>query len=153
MDLIYDMPSILRSVKKTMFEPKMKVAIYDKDIKARTIKKYPISPNGHQISIKRGGKANFNPEFDNDCVIKIKVPFWKVWKAGWEELCLVPQGASRCINFKTQEVTGPNEDDVKRAAENTLLTNLGKEKQETPTITYISVILLVLVLMRLFGVV
>ena len=50
---------------------KVKLAIFDKDLKARTVKEYPISDNGEQIKVVSGGEGHFMPKFDNDSFIEL----------------------------------------------------------------------------------
>jgi len=49
---------------------KVKLAIVDKDLKARTVKKYPVSDSGEQIRIVSGGEGHFMPYFDNESFIE-----------------------------------------------------------------------------------
>lgn len=128
------------------------VAVYDKDFTVRGgFKRQPISRTGDKISIHRGGKANFNPSFDSESVLKIKYPKWKFWKRSFD-LAVVDNQGDACLNFKTKIATGPNPETVKKAAETGLLENLGREKAELNMLSYISLAMNALILLKLFGV-
>lgn len=129
------------------------VAVYDKDLTVRGgLRKHRIARTGDKICIHRGGKANFNPDFDHECVLKIKYPKWKFWKRSFDLVIVDNQGA-KCINFRTQTITGPNVEDVKKAAETTLLEHLGKEKGETTFLTYMIILGLLVIALKVFEVI
>jgi hypothetical protein len=134
-----------------LFGNKMTVAVYDRDLTVRGgLRKQSISRTGDKISIHRGGKANFNPDFDHECVLKGKYPKYKFWKRSFD-LVVVPNQGERCINFKTQTISGPNPEDVKKAAATKLLENLGKEKADLNFLNYITILGIVLIALKVFG--
>ena len=61
-------------------------------------------------------------------------------------------GASKCVNFKTETVFEPDPTLVFEAAENKILKNIGSEKVETPILIYIILVLCVITLLKVFGV-
>lgn len=135
-----------------MFAPRIKLAIYDKDLKARSYGKFPVSQDGTKIRVKRGGTENFNPEFDNETYIELPNPAWMLWKPKWERLYIVPNGSPKCVNFKTQTVLEPDPEKVMKAAENKILENIGREKIEVPLVMYLMFAALILIAMKVFGV-
>lgn len=127
---------------------KVELAIFDKDLKVRTLGKFPVSQDGTKISVKRGGKANFNPTFDNESFIEFPKRF-----GGWRRIYLVRKGAKACVNFQTEEVEGPDPELVIEAAESEILRGIGKEKEETPLILYLILAAIGLVVLKIFGVI
>ena len=130
------------------------MAIYDKDLKARTFKKFHVTDDGAKIQVKRGGKGNFNPEFDNDTYIELprrQFPF--LWRVVWDRIYFVPSWAKKCVNFRTQTVLEPDPSLVLKAAGTQMLYNLGKEKADTAFLTYVMLGLLVFIALKLLGVI
>lgn len=127
---------------------KVELAIFDKDLKVRTLGKFSVSKDGTKIAVKRGGKANFNPTFDNESFIEFPKRF-----GGWRRIYLVRKGANACVNFQTGKVLGPDPELVIEAAESTILANIGKDKEETPIIMYLILGGIVLMALKIFGVI
>ena len=133
---------------------KVKLAIFDKDLKARTVKKYPVSDSGEQIKVKSGGEGHFMPSFDNESFIEFpKKAFPALWRISWDRVYFVRKGAKTCVNFKTEKVEGPDPELVLEAAGTEMLKNLGKEKTETSLITYMMLALLVFITLIQLGVI
>lgn len=133
---------------------KVKLAVFDGDLKARTYKKFPVTDDGGKIQVKRGGKANFNPEFDNDSFIEFPHrSLLKPWTIGWDRVYFARKGAEKCVNFRTENIPGPDPTLVMNAAGTEMLRNLGKEKAETPMLTYITVLLLIFLVLKALGVI
>jgi len=130
------------------------LAVYDKDLKARIYKKFPVTDDGSKIQVKRGGKANFNPAIDNDSFIEFpKRSLLRPWAISWQRVYFAPNGAKKCVNFQTKTVLDPDPSLVLKAAGTQMLNNLGKEKIETPILTYIMLFLLIVAVLKLFGVI
>ena len=127
---------------------KVELAVFDKDLKVRTLGKFPVSQDGTKISVKRGGKGNFNPTFDNESFIEFPKRF-----GGWRRIYLVRKGAKACVNFQTEDVEGPDPELVIEAAESEILRNIGKDKEETPIITYLILGAIILIALKVFGVI
>lgn len=133
---------------------KVKLAIFDKDLKARTYKNFPVTDDGAKIQVKRGGKANFNPEFDNESFIEFpKRSLRPPWRIHWNRVYFAPNGAKKCVNFQTLTVLEPDPSLVLKAAGTEMLRNLGKEKAETPMLTYIMLFILIVLALKVFGVI
>ena len=127
---------------------KVKLAIFDKDLKARTVGIFPVSKDGSRISVRRGGKRNFNPTFDNESYIDFPKRF-----GGWKRIYFVSNGAKACVNFSTETVSGPDPDLVIEAAESAILQNIGKDQEETPLISWLTLGAVILLALKVFGVI
>jgi len=127
---------------------KVKLAIFDKDLKARTYANFPLSKDGSRISVRRGGKRNFNPTFDNESYIEFPKRF-----GGWKRIYFVRNGAKACVNFKTEKIAEPDPELVMEAAEAEILKGIGKDKQDTPLIQYMILAAVILTLLKVLGVI
>ena len=131
---------------------KVKLAIFDNDLKARTVDKFPVSDSGNQIRVKSGGEAHFMPLFDNDSFIDFPRPWYL--GGGWNRIYFVKKGSEKCVNFSTEEVSGPDPEQVKKSVGSTLLDQLGKEKPPFPTwMIYIILLLAIGTALKVFGVI
>ena len=123
-------------------------------MKARTYRNFPVTDDGAKIQVKRGGKANFNPSFDNDSFIELpKRALFRPWKVNWHRVYFAPNGAKACVNFQTETVLEPDPSLVMKAASSEMLQNLGKEKPETSFLTYLQLGLLIFIVLKLLGVI
>ena len=133
---------------------KVKLAIIDKDLRARTFKKFPLSDDGAKIKVKSGGDGHFMPEIDTDSYIELPSrSVFPPWRIKWNRFYFVIKGAKKCIDFKTGGVTGPDSSLVLEAAGTTMLMNLGKEKKETEMIVYIILLVVIGMALKVFGVI
>lgn len=130
---------------------KVKLAIFDGDLKVRTLGHFHVSKDGSKVSVKRGGKGNFNPAFNNDSFLEFPRPWYL--GGGWNRIYIVRKGASKCVDFKTETVEGPDPEEVMDAAKAEILKGLGKDKQDTPLIFYILLFVLIGVALKVFGVI
>lgn len=130
---------------------KLKLAILDEDLKARTIKKYDVSESGKQIKVVSGGEGHFMPSFDNDSFIELPKRLWKI-NLGWDRIYFVKKGAKKCINFKSGEAFGPDPEQLKRSVGSTLLNQLGQDKPPFPSwIVYLILLVVVGIAAKVFG--
>ena len=130
---------------------KVKLAIFDNDLKARTVKKFDVSDSGDQIKVKSGGESHFMPQFDNDSFIEFPRPWYL--GGGWNRIYFVKKGAKACVNFSTEHVPLPDPEQVKKSVGSTLLDELGKEKPPFPTwIIYLILLLAIGTALKVFGV-
>lgn len=135
---------------------KVNVAIFDKDLKARTVGSFPLSKDGTKIKVRTGGKRNFNPSFDYASYIDFPRPRWQ--GGGWKRIYFVRNGASECVKFNRKpegytEVPQPDPEMVMEAAKAEILKGIGKDKQETPLIQYIILAAVAITLLKVFGVI
>ena len=132
---------------------KVNLIIYDKDLKARTTKKFPISADGSKIEVKIGD-AEFSPTFDNESFIDIrKRSLLMPWRTYWERFYFVPNYGSACVNFQTKTILDPDPKIVMKAAKAEIISNWGKTKQETPMILTIILLVVILIAAKIFGVI
>lgn len=124
---------------------KVKVAIFDKDLRAE-IGKYEISSKGNQIRITRGGKKNFNPTFNETSYLNMPKRF-----GGYEPLYIVRRNAKACIDFavKQPEITGADPDQVIEVAQAEIIKNFGKEDKTQPWWSYVLIGLQCLIILIL----
>jgi len=132
---------------------KVTLAIFDRDLKVRTLGKFKVSKDGSKISVKRGGKAHFNPSFDNDSYLEF--PRSRLLGGGHKKIYIVRRGSSSCVSFKDDPATvyGPDPEEVMNAAKAEILDGLGKDKQDTPIIVYIILALAFITTMKVLGVI
>jgi len=131
---------------------KVKLAILDKDLKARTVKKYDVSDSGEQIKVKSGGEGHFMPYFDNNSFVEFPRSRWK--GGGFEKVYFAKKGAKKCINFETETVFNPDPEDMKKAVSASLLDKLGKDDPAFPSwIIYAILVVSIGVALKVFGVI
>ena len=132
---------------------KVKLAIFDADLKATT-KKYPISDSGNHILVTKGGEKHFMPTFDNTSFIEFPVRFpWSFWKTSYERIYFVRKLAKKCVNFKTEEIEGPSPEFVKEMGAKVMLDRLNKQKQETGWQIWLLLAVSIFTLLSVMGVV
>jgi len=136
--------------------PKEKVilAIYDNDLKCRTVKKYEVSENGTQIKVQSGGDGHFMPKFDNDSFLELptRKRFILFGAQLWRRIYFVKKRGDKCVNFNTGKAFGPDPEEAKKAIGSTLLGEIGKTKVDTPFISYITLGAVILILLQMSGV-
>jgi hypothetical protein len=131
---------------------KVKLAVFDNDLKAE-IKKYPISDSGNHILVVKGGESHFMPRFDNDSFLEIPKKFLR-WNRGYERLYFAKKGAKKCVNFKTEETFGPNPEELKKAISSTLLTKIGKPEANFPAwLIYLILLIVIGIALKVFEVI
>ena len=133
---------------------KVKLAIFDKDLRARTVGKFELSDNGEKIKVRPKGKGKFTPTIDNESFIEFprRSPF-PPFRIHWDKVYFVRRGANACVNFKTGKVEGPDPEQVMEAARSEILANIGKEKQEIPFILWIILAVAGVTLLKVLGVI
>ncbi len=131
---------------------KVKLAVFDETLKIE-IKEYPVSDSGIQIKVRSGGESHFMPRFDNYSYLEFPKKFLR-WTRGHERIYFAKKGAKKCVNFKTQEVLGPDPEQLKRSVGSTLLDQLGQEKPPFPTwMIYIILLCVIGITLKVFGVI
>ena len=132
---------------------KVKLAIFDADLKATT-KKYPISDSGNHILVSKGGTEHFMPTFDNTSFIEFPVRFpWSFWKVSYERIYFVRKLAKKCVDFKTEKIEGPSPEFVKEMGAKVMLDRLNKQKQETGWQIWLLLAVSIFTLLSVMGVV
>lgn len=131
---------------------KVRLAIFDKDLKARTYKKFPVSDDGDQIQVKSGGSGHWMPEFDNNSFIELPYrSIFSPWRRSWRRIYFVRKGAKACVDFKTPTTPGPDPDLVKDAAGKVIVDRLGKSKQEAAWWQWALLALNFIILLKVLG--
>jgi len=133
---------------------KVKVAIFDQDLKIRQFGSFPLTSDGSKINIKSGGKGHFNPAFDNTSYLEF--PYRSIlhlFRRQYKRVYIVRNSASKCVNFDTEVVSAPDPDEVMKAAGAKILENMGRETQDTPIILYFILAAIALVALKIFGVI
>jgi hypothetical protein len=116
---------------------KVTLAIFDNDLKAK-IGKYELSDDGTKIKVKSGGDAHWMPSFDRDSFIELPKKKWEFWKPQWTRIYFVKKKGKKCVNFKTETVSGPDPEELKKAVGATMLNQIGKDKQDTTMIQWLT---------------
>lgn len=135
---------------------KVEVAVFDNDLKCRTIKKYEISDLGSQIRIVSGGENHWMPAFDNESFIEMprRKRFFFFGEILWRRLYFVKKKGAKCVNFETGEAFGPNPEELKEAVSSTLLGKLGKDDPPFPSwVIYLILVTVLGIAAKVFGVI
>lgn len=130
-------------------EKKVKVALFDKDLKVE-VKKYPLTSDGSRIDITQGGKGHFKPAIASTTHLDIPRP--KIRGGGHERVYFVMKWAKKCVDFKTGEVEGPDPDQVMQAARAQILKSKAEEAQSVHWSVWLTIGMLVLIFLKVFGV-
>lgn len=139
---------------RNMKESKVKVAIYDADLRVKIIKHYPLSSGGTKIKIKSGGDGHFMPTIGTgDYLEWPKRSLIPPFRRTWERVYIVKNNGAKPVNFETEEVFGIDTQDIIDAANAEIIRNFGKEKKETPVIMYIIILMLLAIAGKIFGVI
>lgn len=135
-----------------MSESKVKVAIFDNDLRVRKIGKYPLNSDGTKIKIVSGGEGHFMPSIDpSSCLEFPRRSMIPPFKKYFERVYIIKKGASKPVNFHTERVYDINVESIMKAANAQILNRLGQETKDTATITYVIVILLLVIIGKVFG--
>jgi hypothetical protein len=129
---------------------KVKVAVFDKDQKVRKLEMCEIGKDGSKLKINKGGKKHWYPSFDRTSFLEWPKPWHK--GGGYERIYLVRNHASQCVNFETQTVPDVDLDEIKKAIGNAGLDKLGNQKQDTPFISWITLLVVIFGILIQMGV-
>ncbi len=132
---------------------KVKLAIIDIDLKARTMGQFPVSDDGTQIRVVSGGEGHFMPTFDNDSFIEIPKKILR-YQTGWERLYIVKKHATACVNFKTGDPSSIDIEQLKKSVGATLLNKIGEKKEAFPSwVIYLILLGVIGIAGKVFGVI
>lgn len=110
---------------------KVKLAIFDKDLKVRKYGKYEVSESGDSVKVVTGGSEHFQPKISNQTFLEFsRRSFIPPFKRVWERVYFASNKAPKCVNFATEEVPGPDREQMKKAVAGTMLGQIGREKQD-----------------------
>lgn len=128
---------------------KVKVAIFDKDLKV-TVKKYPLTSDGQKIEIKQGGKGHFKPAINSTSFLDIPRP--RIRGGGYERVYFVMKWSKACVDFATPAVTGPDPDEVMQAARAQILKSKAEEAQQIHWSNWAILGLVIIIFLKAIGV-
>jgi len=134
---------------------KGEVAIFDNDLKCRTIKKYEVSDSGDQIRINpKGGEGFWMPSYGTDSFIELpkRKRYFFFGDIIWRRLYFVKKRGDECVNFQTGKAFGPNPEETKKALGSTMLGQIGKVKAELSWIDYVTLAIVGILLLVELGV-
>ena len=131
---------------------KVTLAIFENDLRLK-ISKYELSKDGSKIIVKSGGGANWSPSFDNNSFLEFPKKKWEIWKPKWTRIYFVKKKGSDCVNFNTEKVTGPSQEDLEIAVGATLLKDLGQEDKKPTWVSYVTLAFVVLTFLVVSGLV
>ena len=107
------------------------LATIDKDLKIRSIKKYPLSSNGRQIKVCDGGENHFMPIISNTSYLEVPMGakrFVFFGKKRLKRIYFAMNKAKKCVDFASGDVSMPSPEEMKRAISSTMLGQIGKDK-------------------------
>lgn len=127
---------------------KVTLAIFDNDLRLN-IGKYELSKDGTRIIAKSGGTANWKPSFNNESFLEFPKPWYM--GGGWKRIYFVKKKGAECVNFKTGEVSGPDEEELKEAIGAVAFKNLGKDDNTVTWVNYVTLAFAVLTFLVVSG--
>jgi hypothetical protein len=137
-------------------EPKVHLAIIDSDLKIRSIKRYPLSANGRQITVISGGEGHFMPLITNTSYLDF--PSWKRFYLfgvrTHKRIYFAMNKAKKCVDFESGDVSLPSPEELKKAIGATMLGKLGKPEASFPLwMIYIILLCVLGITLKVFGVI
>jgi len=122
-----------------MAETKVNLAIIDMDLTIRTLKKYPLSANGRQIHISSGGTEHFMPVISNTSYLEFptRKRYLLFGARMYKKIYFAMNKAKNCVDFASGDVSIPSPEEMKKAIAATMLSQIGKNKQETPLVQWL----------------
>ena len=111
-----------------MSETKVFLATIDKDLKIRSLKKYPLSKNGQQIYVTSGGEGHFMPVITNTSYLEFpQRSFPNFWKTSYRRIYFAMNKATKCVDFESGEVSMPSPEELKKANLQLLAGKIGQD--------------------------
>ncbi len=113
---------------------KVKTAIFGNDLRVK-LKNYEISGNGNRISITPEGAGYFMPEIGPTTFLDwpIRKRFLLFGPMTYNRVYFSIKKGTKCVDFLTGVVYGPDEEALKKSNLNLLATKIGKDtNQGTP---------------------
>ena len=133
---------------------KVKLAIFDQDLKIRQFGDFPLTKDGSKINVRSGGKLHFNPSFSNTSYLEFPYrSIFSLFRIRYRRVYVVRNNAGACVNFNTEVVPAPDPEEVMKAASAKILENMGRETQETPFILYLILAAIAIVALKVFEVI
>ena len=114
--------------------PKVKTAVFGNDLRVE-LKNYEISKNGNRLSIVPEGAGYFMPEIGPTTFLDwpIRKRFFLFGPTIYKRVYFSIKKGTKCVDFLTGVVYGPDEEQLKKSNLNLLATKIGKDaNQGTP---------------------
>jgi len=137
--------------------PKVRTAVFGNDLRVE-LKNFEISGNGNRISIVPEGAGYFMPEIGPTTFLDwpIRKKYLLFGAPVYKRIYFTIKKGSKCVDFLTGVVYGPDEEALKQSNANLLVTKIGKDaNQGTPWYVWIILIpslLSFLMLLQMSGV-
>ena len=135
----------------------VKTAVFGNDLRVE-LKNYEISKNGNRITIVPSGEGYFMPEIGPTTFLDwpIRKKYLLFGAPVYKRVYFTIKKGSRCVDFLTGVVYGPDEEALKKSNLNLLATRIGKDTdQGTPWYVWVILIpslLSFLMLLQMSGV-
>jgi len=109
----------------------VKTAIFGNDLRVK-LKNYEISGNGNRISIVPEGAGYFMPEIGPTTFLDwpIRKKYLLFGSTIYQRVYFTIKKGSKCVDFLTGVVYGPDEEALKKSNLNLLVTKVGKDTNE-----------------------
>ena len=135
--------------------PKVKTAIFGNDLRVE-LKNYEISKSGNKINIVSGGEGYFMPEIGPTTFLDwpIRKRFLLAGPTIYKRVYFSIKKGTKCVDFLTGVVYGPDEEQLKKANLNLLATKIGKDaNQGTPWYIWAILAVSIFTLLSVMGVI
>lgn len=129
---------------------KVKVALFDKDLKVK-VEKHELTSDGQKIDIKQGGKGHFKPKIGPTTYLDFPRPWFL--GGGHQRVYFAMKWSKKCVDFSTPEVHGPDPEVVMDAARAEILKNKAEDGQSVHWSVWLTLGILILTFLKVFGVI
>ena len=134
---------------------KVKTAIFGNDLRVE-LKNHKLSASGNKIDIVSSGEGYFMPEIGPTTFLDwpIRKKFFLFGPTIYKRVYFSIKKGTKCVDFLTGVVYGPDQEQLKKANLNLLATKIGKDaNQGTPWYIWIIILFLLGILLNVFGVI
>ena len=135
--------------------PKVKTAIFGNDLRVE-LKNYGISKSGNKIDIVSSGEGYFMPEIGPTTFLDwpIRKRFFLFGPTIYKRVYFSIKKGTKCVDFLTGVVYGPDEEQLKKSNLNLLATKIGKDaNQGTPWYIWAILAVSIFTLLSVMGVI
>jgi len=110
---------------------KIKVAIFGNDLRVK-LKDYALSANGNKISIVPEGAGYFMPEIGPTTFLDwpIRKKYILFGKKVYKRIFFTIKKGSKCVDFISEELYGPDVEQIKKANLSFLAQKIGSDKDQ-----------------------
>lgn len=137
---------------------KVNLAIIDTDLTIRTLQKYPLSDNGRQILVMKGGENHFMPQITNTSYLEFptRKKYYLFGEKIYKRIYFAMNKAKKCVDFESGEVSLPSPEEMKKAISALVIGKMGQDANKMMWFhwaTLIFAFLSFLILLNLSGVI